>query len=222
MVFRHVVCSVAVPNGIARAGLNGNYSANHGDSEYHNNGSIQHSACIPILCSRSDWTLDLSVLRVSRQLYEETNHILWTTNAFFFSDSRSLPAFMTTLNPAQKRKLTHVQISVIVVQDNISKCFEPSSWSLGVNGSYINLLRDIKKLDLFIHFELKPSSKRTQDMIPCSPLQQPRCIRRPTGSPSQSCNRHHKRLHRRPPPTILAFQTLGPRREAQPRPSLPR
>ncbi|KAL9636517.1 MAG: hypothetical protein Q9164_002780 [Protoblastenia rupestris] len=168
VVFRHAVSSLAEPNRIARAGLNGNYSANH-EFEYHNNGPIRHSACIPDLCSRRDWRLDLSVLRVSRQLYEEANHILWTTNAFFFSESRSLPAFMNTLNPAQKRKLTHIQISVIVVQDNISKHFEPSSWSLGVKGSYINLLRDIKELDLFIHFKLKPSSKRPQDMISCSP-----------------------------------------------------
>lgn len=41
--------------------------------------------------------VDLSVLGICRQLYEEANHLLWTTNVFSFGDPRTFEKFFDSL-----------------------------------------------------------------------------------------------------------------------------
>lgn len=75
----------------------------------------RHSACS--MCGsgdmflRQDRKVDLNVLGVSRQLYEEANVLLWTTNTFSFDDPQSFEKFFGSLNPAQKRNLTNIHIN---------------------------------------------------------------------------------------------------------------
>ena len=75
----------------------------------------RHSACS--MCGsgdmflRQDLRVDLNILGVCRQLYEEANYLLWATNTFSFDDPQSFEKFFASLNPAQKRNLTNIHIS---------------------------------------------------------------------------------------------------------------
>ena len=60
---------------------------------------------------RKALTVDLNVLGVCRQLYEEANHLLWATNTFSFDDPDTCRKFFDSLNPAQKRNLTKIHIN---------------------------------------------------------------------------------------------------------------
>lgn len=70
----------------------------------------RHAHCFPDH-GDSQSRLDLNILGASRQLYEEGNHILWTTNTFSFTQSQTLRLFFGSLNAAQKRKLTRLHIA---------------------------------------------------------------------------------------------------------------
>ena len=56
--------------------------------------------------------LDLSILGACRQMYEEANAILWTTNTFSFEDGLSLQKFIQGLHTTQSNKLTRMHIDV--------------------------------------------------------------------------------------------------------------
>ena len=59
-------------------------------------------------CFREDGScrkLELAIVAVCRQLYEEGIHVLWATNTFSFADSWSLRVFLEALDTAQKSKL---------------------------------------------------------------------------------------------------------------------
>lgn len=55
--------------------------------------------------------IDLSILRVSRQLYAEANHLLWKNTTFAFTDRNSLAAFLQDLNDTQTATLQHLELS---------------------------------------------------------------------------------------------------------------
>ncbi|CAF9942824.1 MAG: hypothetical protein ALECFALPRED_010096 [Alectoria fallacina] len=61
---------------------------------------------------REKKALDLSMLGASRQIYEEANLLLWSTNTFSFEDPTSFEKFMSKLTFLQKRKLTKMHISI--------------------------------------------------------------------------------------------------------------
>ncbi|CAF9936764.1 MAG: hypothetical protein ALECFALPRED_006973 [Alectoria fallacina] len=54
--------------------------------------------------------LDLSLLGACRQMYEEGNVLLWTTNTFSFEDSMPLRMFIDGLHSTQRKKLTRMHI----------------------------------------------------------------------------------------------------------------
>lgn len=56
--------------------------------------------------------LDLSMLGASRQMYEEANLLLWSTNTFSFEDPVSFDKFMNKLTSLQKKKLTKMHIRI--------------------------------------------------------------------------------------------------------------
>ena len=56
--------------------------------------------------------LDLRVLGVYRQMYEEANAILWTTDTFSFEDGLPLQEFIQGLHMTQRSKLTRMHIDV--------------------------------------------------------------------------------------------------------------
>ena len=57
--------------------------------------------------------IDLSVHGVCRQLYEEANHMLWTTSTFAFADGHSLGKFLGGLNIVHRRKFRSLELSVV-------------------------------------------------------------------------------------------------------------
>ena len=54
--------------------------------------------------------LSLSILRGCRQMYEEANFLLWTTNTFSFTDHHSFKDWVRQLKISQKRKLAAIHI----------------------------------------------------------------------------------------------------------------
>ena len=56
--------------------------------------------------------LDLSILGACRQMYEEANVMLWTTNTFSFEDGLSLQKFIQGLHTTQSTKLTRMHIDM--------------------------------------------------------------------------------------------------------------
>lgn len=54
--------------------------------------------------------LDLSILGVCRQIYEEANVLLWTTNTFSFEDTTTFRTFVDGLHSTQRKKLARIHI----------------------------------------------------------------------------------------------------------------
>ena len=54
--------------------------------------------------------LDLSILGSCRQIYEEANMLLWTSNTFSFADSKTLKIFADGLHSTQIKKLARMHI----------------------------------------------------------------------------------------------------------------
>ena len=72
---------------------------------------------------RLRWSqMDLSILRVSRQLYAEANNLFWKDTTFAFTDPNSLIAFLQDLNDTQIATLQNLELSTTQTQT-------PSTWS---------------------------------------------------------------------------------------------
>ena len=111
--FRHVVCSCLNDFDTRKEGL-GN--------------TLRHEDCIIYeylkgkaktrTAPHCQMRATLPVLSTCRQLYEESNFILWSTNFFSFDEDKSLFRFVTSLNQAQKRNLK--KLHLIVNPDRVS------------------------------------------------------------------------------------------------------
>lgn len=112
------------------------------------------------LCEEDRQTLrvDLNVLGVCRQLYEEANHLLWATNTFSFDDPKTLEKFFGSLNPAQKRNLTNIHISTDIggyysghADANYRTRRDSNYWGRALKLSYLNILRGVQALHLCLN-----------------------------------------------------------------------
>ena len=103
-------------------------------------------------------TVDLNILGVCRQLYEEANHLLWATNVFSLDDSVSFDKFLGSLNPAQKRNLTGLHL-----HSNIGCCSynyamtSLENWATAFKMPYINMLCDVQTLHICFEQRFKRS-----------------------------------------------------------------
>ena len=101
--------------------------------------------------------VDLNALGVCRQMYEEANHLLWATNIFSFEDPRTFEKFFNSLNPAQKRNLTNIHISVDIGNGAwFSSQYQRARWDTHYWGkalktSNLNMLRGIQTIHLCIN-----------------------------------------------------------------------
>ncbi|KAF6237693.1 hypothetical protein HO173_003894 [Letharia columbiana] len=103
--------------------------------------------------------VDLNVLGVCRQLYEEANHLLWATNTFSFEDPKTLEKFLCSLNPAQKRKLTSIHISATIgglgsyyYNSGYQRArWDTSYWGKALKMSNLNVIRGVQVLHLCIN-----------------------------------------------------------------------
>ena len=112
--------------------------------------------------------LCFSMLSVCRQLYEEANNILWATNTYSFAEPEPFRVFIDGLNPAQKRNMVRVSMSVKMLEAAFesSATFRPENdlhrWRLGHGDSkYISGLRGVKQLNIYVTFTpLSPKHRR--------------------------------------------------------------
>ena len=121
-------------------------------------------------------TVDLNILGVCRQLYEEGNHLLWATNVFSFDDSVSFDKFLGSLNPAQKRNLTGLHLHTKIGCCNYSYDMASlENWATAFKMPYLNMLRDVQTLHICFEQRFRRSygpspdstynrSKRDQDV----------------------------------------------------------
>ena len=103
-------------------------------------------------------TVDLNILGVCRQLYEEANHLLWATNVFSLDDSVSFDKFLGSLNPAQKRNLTglhlHTKIGCWSYNYDMTSL---ENWATAFKMPYINMLCDVQTLHICFEQRFKRS-----------------------------------------------------------------
>lgn len=108
---------------------------------------------------RRDLSVDLNVLGVCRQLYEEANHLLWATNTFSFEDPKTFGHFFKGLNPAQKRNLTRLHITADIGESNSDYWtsahqrarWDNSYWGTALKTANLNMLRGVQALHLCIN-----------------------------------------------------------------------
>lgn len=95
--------------------------------------------------------LSLNILGVSRQLYEEANNLLWSTNTFTFSNGEVFELFFSSLNPAQKRNLTklclfakmHTSYTVLLYEK-----YQNLEWEKALRPAHLNMLQGLQTLTL--------------------------------------------------------------------------
>ena len=164
-VLRHAVC---VANQSERSAYQETVSGHANVPEYDSpdfyiaSCDERHSACS--MCGsgdmflRQDRKVDLNVLGVSRQLYEEANVLLWKTNTFSFDDPQSFEKFFNGLNPAQKRNLTNIHINAHIgeyfsTHSTIHQRarYDKDYWGKALKMSALRMLRGIQTLHLCIN-----------------------------------------------------------------------
>ena len=87
--------------------------------------------------------LDLSILSACRQLHEEANVILWTTNTFSFEDGLSLQNFIQGLHTTQSNKLTRMHIDV---EWDLSR--SEKQWREALQPSFVSKLNALQTLHI--------------------------------------------------------------------------
>ena len=174
--FRHAICIAKHSEQSAYdAFVSGDADVPEGESPEHYVASCRERHAVCKMCGdgpmalfegeRRALRLDLSVLGVCRQLYEEGNHLLWATNTFSFEDPRTFGKFVGSLNPAQKRNLARIHISTDL--GRLSAYYttayqrarhDDSYWGSGLKIPSLNMLRGVQTLHLCINqtFEALP------------------------------------------------------------------
>lgn len=167
--FRHAICAVNQSEQSAyEEAVSGNAVVPEGESpefyvasckERHANCNIDESGRKFLRKEdRQALRVDLNVLGVCRQLYEEANHLLWATNTFSFEDPKTFEKFFGSLNPAQKRNLTSVHISADIGRHGSwydspyqRARWDNNYWGRALNMSNLNMLRGVQALHLCLN-----------------------------------------------------------------------
>ena len=109
---------------------------------------------------------NLSVLAVSRQLYEESNNILWQTNIFSFDHPESFTRFNRGMNTAQKHKLKKIHLCVDLPIDEMSIVGYRANWAAAIAQRVLRPLKNLKVVHLSIEqycmWELMPFERSSQ------------------------------------------------------------
>lgn len=100
--------------------------------------------------------LDLSLLGVCRQVYEEANFLLWTTNIFSFEDDVTFLTFINSLHLRQREKLKRLHFDLAwdsIIQDwHIFRVRDCISGLTGLRSFHATLKPDRR----FIEWNLLP------------------------------------------------------------------
>ena len=167
--FRHAICVASQSEQSAyMAFVSGDTEVPESESPEHYVPSCteRHGACKmcgngPMYLLEEDQQalrVDLNVLGVCRQLYEEGNHLLWATNTFSYDDPRTFVNFFGSLNPAQKRKLTRIHINASIgginsyYQSAHNRArYDNNYWGPAFKIANLNMLRGVQALNLCLH-----------------------------------------------------------------------
>ena len=88
--------------------------------------------------------IHLTALRVCRQIYNEADRVLWSTNTFSFDDEVTFLRFMDTRTTCQKRSLKKLRLQM--------NAWEDASWSSVLGIRLIRSLVGLRSLRLQINF----------------------------------------------------------------------
>ena len=97
---------------------------------------------------------NLSILAVCRQLYEESNNILWQTNVFSFDSAESFTVFNQSMNSAQKHKLKKIHLWMDVPIDALNPDGFCLDWASATAQRVLTPLENLK----FIHVSINQYS----------------------------------------------------------------
>ncbi|KAL8787814.1 MAG: hypothetical protein Q9213_002001 [Squamulea squamosa] len=93
--------------------------------------------------------MHLNILRVSRQVYVESNQVLWTTNTFSFDEGTSLKFFLNTRNIGQRRLIRNLRFQMDWRWGATGK-----KWNSAVDIRMINSLTGLRTLRLKIFYDV--------------------------------------------------------------------
>ena len=75
--------------------------------------------------------LALTILRTCRQVSNEANHVLWSTNTFSFNGPTTFDEFMLNLRATQKQAVKKIQLSMLINKDlrtKLDTCVQARSY----------------------------------------------------------------------------------------------
>lgn len=109
-VWKHVVCEHDSPEDLLNKKC---ILGRHVNGNEETIWQKSHHRCDAELACKGHNTIDLRTLQVCRQVYIETNDVLWSTNTFSFDDGAiSFDRFMSTRTGRQKRSLRKVRLQM--------------------------------------------------------------------------------------------------------------
>ena len=97
--------------------------------------------------------LDLSILGSCRQIYEEANMLLWTSNTFSFADGMTLRKFADSLHSTQRKKLARMHID-----HSMDFEFCAYRWERTFGLSFISRLNGLRTLHTTLEFPFNSHS----------------------------------------------------------------
>ena len=93
--------------------------------------------------------VNLAILGVSRQSYEEASYLLMATNTFSFEDPLSFAMFISDLNPSQKRNLRSMHLSLdIGLVDSSAPMSGLRDWRWARFQAHVHMLQNLQNLHL--------------------------------------------------------------------------
>ena len=92
--------------------------------------------------------MHLTALRVCRQMYNETNSVLWSTNTFSFNNEATFRHFMGARTAYQMRLLKNLRLQI----NSVAK--EEDAWSRVLGVTLIRSLRGLRSLRLQMNYSL--------------------------------------------------------------------
>ncbi|KAL8846645.1 MAG: hypothetical protein Q9221_008285 [Calogaya cf. arnoldii] len=107
-------------------------------------------------------TLNLTILRASRQIYVEANRILWTTNTFSFADGLTFAEFMKTRTIHQKRLINNLRIEMHWDHG------DEEHWNKALNMATVRSLTSLRSLRLQVSADIEEKLWRhSKDRFVC-------------------------------------------------------
>ncbi|KAM0796864.1 hypothetical protein BDR22DRAFT_865427 [Usnea florida] len=118
---------------------------------------------------RLTFTSNLSVLAVCRQLYQESNNILWQSNTFSFDDSFAFQSFLAGMNSSQKHKLRKIHISTsVIVDETLFKAIDFVAWANAISPRVLAPLKNLNMIHLSFDQYTNSSDPSLYPSVPMS------------------------------------------------------